>query len=795
MDVWAKAGWGTWWAASRASIASRKSKSSQQGPVRRIAILCGLCTVLTGAAASGAPLSSSSARSTLSQASPTGLVAARLPRNPNLAHSSREQVLAQDGAAKRTDGSAAAQVILLGTQTIEPSVRRNSAGTAEAFAFRARRTGTAASISVFLDARDRARTVIAGLYSNQHGHPHSLLASGRLRAPKARAWNTVPVSPAKLRSGTTYWLAVLGKGGPIYFRDRNARLCTGKHSSEHNGRSLPKTWPAGPNSHACQISAYIKGKRRNKDTNNPTRTTAIPPTSTTPGNAPVNAVQPYFVASIVSSTTGACTAGCAIEGQQLSVIPGVWSNGPTFSYRWQDCTTTAGTNTGVAVTTGGASNIMNPPTTGSCSNISGATSSSYRIQPSDVGKALAVNVTATNGHGSATTTPTGSCNTGLMTTTWNASTDMHNPGPASTYFDNGQPGCSPISAVVGTGQYGTSTNGEHFCTNAPTTCGFADIANAGVPPGTSLYAVPGTCTSPAGPGTGCANTGSGWSYSGGRITMSSNSVLQNVSFAAGMNTTSVISISGTTANVTIQDSDISSGCNCNYQAAGGLINVAGSGGSITIENNNLHGIDASTAGDGCNAAVYGGSSTGANITVANNNIYFCATGLNQVKGTTAGWTIDDNYIHDFAWADSAKSNHMDGIQFEDGGNANSPTDFVNNTDLLDMQQTDAVILSTDNNLAESYRWIAHNLLAGGDIALYLGGSATYVTTNSTFENNVFSQIYMGDHNTMTGFGSGTYGPTAYWTASTNTWSNGIWDDNGAAIAPDTCNNTPGHYCP
>ena len=54
---------------------------------------------------------------------------------------------------------------------------------------------------------------------------------------------------------------------------------------------------------------------------------------------------------------------------------------------------------------------------------------------------------------------------------------------------------------------------------------------------------------------------------------------------------------------------------------------------------------------------------------------------------------------------------------------------------------------------------------------------------------------MGDHSTMTGFGGGTYGPTAYWTASTNTWSNGTWDDNGAAITPDACNNTSGHSLP
>ncbi len=501
-------------------------------------------------------------------------------------------------------------------------------------------------------------------------------------------------------------------------------------------------------------------------------------------DAPVNSVQPYFVVSSVSNTTGACTAGCAIEGQQLSVTPGIWSHNPTFSYQWQDCIARAGTDTRVAVATGGASDIMTPPTIGSCVNATGpgATTTTYTVSASDVGHALAVNVTATNGIASASTTPTGSCDTGLMTTTWNAST---NPGSpiASTYFDDGQPGCSPISAVVGTGQYGAGTAGEHFCTNAPITCGFADIANSGVPRGTALYAVPGTCTSPSGPGAGCGATGSGWSYSGGRITLSAGAVLQNVKYVG---TNGSITVSGSTSNVTIQDSDLSESCNCNFQTAGGIITLSGSGGHITIQRNNLHGLDASKAGDGCNAAIFAGDSTGTNITVAGNDIYFCSTGLNQIKAPTGGWAIIGNYIHDLAWADSARSNHFDGIQFEGGGSSSSPTAFVNNTDLCDVDQTDAIILSDDfSPPANSYRSIVHNLVGGGDFALYVSGSTSYPTTKSTFASNVFSQIYMGDHNTRSQFGSGSFGPTAYWTPSSNTWTGNVWDDTGGTVPPST----------
>ena len=743
----------------------------------RVATLCGLCLVLTGSAASGAPLNSSSGRR---------------PPYPQVARPGREQGRAHNVTVEQAYGPRVATVRLLGNKAVEPRVDGNLVGTVEAFAFRARRSGAATSINVYLDARNRATTLFAGLYSSRYGHPRSLLTSGLRRSSRAGAWNPIAVGSTALRSGQTYWLAILGRGGAIHFRDRNARSCTGERSSKRKSRSLPRRWPAGPNSHVCLISAYVKGT---PPRNNATGASGGGTTGSTGGGSlPVDTVQPYFTPSVASNTDGTCRSGCAIQGQTLSVTQGSWSNSPaSYSYQWQDCTTIAGTDTGVAVQSGGASNVMTPPTTASCSNISGATSSSYTIGASDVGHALAVNVTATNARGSSSTVTTGSCSTGLMTTTWSRSTDLDNP-IASTYFNNGQPGCSPISAVVGAGQYGTSTSGEHFCTNAPTTCGFADMSNAGVPQGAVLYAVPGTCTSPSGPGAGCAATGSGWSYSGGQITMSSNSVLQNVSFAAGVNANNSVVFASGASNVTIQDNDLSDGCNCQFQTAGGVITLATTGTNITIRNNDIHGVDVVTAGHGCNAGIFGGASQ-TNVQITNNNIYWCATGLNQQHAYNGGWAIDDNYIHDFAWGDSAKSNHFDGIQFEGGGSANSLTYFVNNTDLADEQQTDAIILSNDGNSPNTYRWISHNLIAGGDTTLYVAGTATYPTTHSTFDNNVFSQIYMGDHNTRSQFGGGTFGPSSFWTASTNTWSNGIWDDTGGAVTPDTCNQTPGHFCP
>ena len=102
------------------------------------------------------------------------------------------------------------------------------------------------------------------------------------------------------------------------------------------------------------------------------------------GTPPLNTTGPYFTAS--TGTTSSCSNGCAVVGQTLAVNNGAWSNGPTsFSYQWERCTTTS----------------AQPPTTGSCSAISGATGSAYTVQSADSGHSLVPVVTASNGAGAS----------------------------------------------------------------------------------------------------------------------------------------------------------------------------------------------------------------------------------------------------------------------------------------------------------------------------------------------------------------------------------------------------------
>jgi Glycosyl hydrolases family 18 len=74
--------------------------------------------------------------------------------------------------------------------------------------------------------------------------------------------------------------------------------------------------------------------------------------------------------------------GIAQVGSSLKASPGSWTGSPaSYGYQWKDCTSSS-----------------------TCTNISGATSSSYTLQSSEDGKTVDVVVTATNAEGSASAT-------------------------------------------------------------------------------------------------------------------------------------------------------------------------------------------------------------------------------------------------------------------------------------------------------------------------------------------------------------------------------------------------------
>ena len=249
----------------------------------------------------------------------------------------------------------AGAAVLLGNDSVASLQDHDAAGIAEAFSFTAGTSGRAQSISVYVDRGSSVSGLVVGLYTDNGGQPGSLLASGSGSGPTAGEWNDVGLdSTPTLSSATTYWLALLGTGGQLTFRDTDpgAGTCA-ETSAQSNLTSLPSNWTTGATWTSCSLSADVNG---------------TPSSATT--SAPTNTALPAI-------------SGTAEQGQTLTTSNGVWSNSPTsYTYRWEDCDT-SGSN---------------------CESIRGATASTYSLAASDVGSTLRSVVTATNAVGSTSAT-------------------------------------------------------------------------------------------------------------------------------------------------------------------------------------------------------------------------------------------------------------------------------------------------------------------------------------------------------------------------------------------------------
>ena len=247
-----------------------------------------------------------------------------------------------------------ASTTLLGTTSVRSTADSNPSNSAQAWVYTASSSGAAGSIAFYLDSPSTTAGLTLGLYSDSNGAPGTLLGSATVSAPKAGAWNTATFRGApSVTSGTKYWLAALGTGGGMMaFRDvARGSGCSTVVSSQSNLTALPQSFSTGGvwNGY-CPASFYVNGG----------------------GSGPAATPPP-------SNTVAPAMSGSAVQGQTLTTSNGSWSNSPTsYSYQWEDCNSSGA----------------------SCSNISGATSSSYTLAGSDVGHTIRSVVTAANAGGS-----------------------------------------------------------------------------------------------------------------------------------------------------------------------------------------------------------------------------------------------------------------------------------------------------------------------------------------------------------------------------------------------------------
>ena len=281
--------------------------------MRRIGICCALSLLAITSVGRAAPLgpsnSASSAGSSMRAASLQSSLTAR----------------------RQTRGG---DVVLFGDKTIQHMVGLISPGRAEAFPFAVHRAGTVSAIRVYVDAHNIAKTLIVALYSDRSGHPARRVASGRLSSPKVGSWNKVGVTRAKVRSRSTYWIAVLGQGGRLSFRDRKNDSCQARMSRKSHLALLPRLWASETRLNACPISAYATGHAtKTGGSSTTTFGTLGPPNPTLPVNTSVTAPQvgaPTPAGVTCSQTLNAGTnvqsvVAAASPGQTVCLNPGSWS--------------------------------------------------------------------------------------------------------------------------------------------------------------------------------------------------------------------------------------------------------------------------------------------------------------------------------------------------------------------------------------------------------------------------------------------------------------------------------------
>ncbi len=351
--------------------------------MRRIWVGCALCVLMTASAAWASPL----------RDIPTAGLA--LLRSAPASGQVRHGPSSRRGRWHRTHApragapspSNASGTVLFGDPKVESAMDRDAPGLAEAFSVSDQLAGTARAITVYVDSHSHAAKLIAGLYSDDAGRPGTRLSAGAAISPQPGTWNRVTVPSVPVKSGTTYWLAVVAKGGALALRDRRSNGCISDVAGATTMIQLPIDWPTDGHWSTCRLSAYVSGPA-SAATSSPTLGAATPTNLTNNAPSATTSTTQAPLLSPPANTALPTISGSTWVGQQLSASTGSWTGSPTtYTYQWEDC----------------------DPSGSSCTNILTGITNSYTLSSADIGHTIRVSVSAVGagGRGVATSTATG----------------------------------------------------------------------------------------------------------------------------------------------------------------------------------------------------------------------------------------------------------------------------------------------------------------------------------------------------------------------------------------------------
>jgi hypothetical protein len=301
----------------------------------------------------------------------------------------------RSGAPKRTHttlGTIALAAVLL---LLAPAAAVAGGGSSETFGFRVHTSGVAARLLLHLGPADTASSLVVSLRRNAGGRPGARLSRGELSSPRRGSWSAVPLAATQLIAGRRYWLTIAGRGGTLRARSNRLGRCAGTSGVRPDRSALSAAMQiAGVRvRRGCPVFAYLISAAQPRPPGAPAPGLSPIPqpaaaTGAPPGAASVSRASPSITAlpGLPSLTAPVNTvlpsiAGAALTGETLKVSTGTWTGSPSsYAYRWQDCN-----SAGAA-----------------CSNITGASASSYKLKAADLGHTVRAVVSAANEAGSST---------------------------------------------------------------------------------------------------------------------------------------------------------------------------------------------------------------------------------------------------------------------------------------------------------------------------------------------------------------------------------------------------------
>ena len=646
---------------------------------------------------------------------------------------------------------------LIGSATVQPHVDTDTAGSAEAFQYKAAAAGTINSLDLYVPQANTAPSIEVGLYSSAAGRPATLLTSATIEEPTTNAWNSVEVPPVSVSAGSEYWLAALAPSGKLAVTDVASGGEPTQESRSHSLEELPSSWGRGVSYENSPASFFASGATVSKAPEKP-KAPEEPKTPEEP-KAPEEPKEPELPVASFNYSPSSPTVGQPVTfDASSSACPGgpctyEWSNddGPNQPIPPQ---TPLGNGKSISLTfsTAGTqyirllvTNVLGQSATVE-HNVTVAPEPPPPPPPTAPSNTTAPKINGTAEVGQALSATTGSW-TGSTPISysyqWQQDGTTNIAGATSSSYEpvvsdvghtldvvvtatNSAGKTSATSAQTAAVAKETSVGGQQTnCIKVPSACGYPDATNTGVPAGTALT-----------------------SESKSITVNKAGTTIKDIALDGEINVEA--------DNTTIEDSEVTveGTQTCGKSCGGRGIWIKPGVTGTVIKNVTCHG----GAPTGENVTQYCIMSNDSATTIEHLHAYYCTECL------AGPMNLSESFIDETGA--TIPEEHYEDIYY--GGGA-GPL-IVNHNTMLNPQGQTAVVFASVDFGNQTTLTITNNLMAGGGYMIYGGGSGSggKVVGPVTITGNRFSRKYYPE--------GGFYGVGSYFEDSVTTWSGNVWDE-------------------